>query len=102
MAGDVNLEQLQAMTVGRAYPATGCAPLPVPSDCATLTIGTPQRTYTQAEVDAAVAAERERCAEVCRQLWLEHEAAHGNRAGEYHNGLTAGLDLAERRIRLGA
>jgi hypothetical protein len=46
----------------------------------------------------ALAAERERCAKLLRDMWDEREASHGNRAGPYHDGWIAALDLAERRL----
>jgi hypothetical protein len=44
------------ITVGRAYPATGCVPH-VPSPAFSVQLS-PQRMYTQAELDAYVAADR--------------------------------------------
>ena len=63
--------------------------------------GTTIALFDQAAIDSAVAAERERCAKMLREMWYEREATHGNRAGPYHDGWTAALDLAERRLTLG-
>lgn len=43
---------------------------------------------------AAVAADRVRIAACLREAWHQREASHGNRAGEYHEGMLAGLDAA--------
>ena len=45
-------------------------------------------------IDAAVAAERVQIAARIREAWHQREASHGNRAGEYHEGMLAGLDAA--------
>jgi hypothetical protein len=78
------------ITVGRAYPATGCVPH-VPSPAFSVQLS-PQRMYTQAELDAAIAADRAK-REEAREGWqlvpkaptLEMlEAAHdgfGNKLG---------------------
>jgi hypothetical protein len=60
------------------------------------------RNAIATDITAVVIAERERCAKILRSMWEEREASHGNRAGQYHDGWTAALDLAERRILLGA
>ena len=38
--------------------------------------------YTQAALDAAVAAERERCAALCEAIHARHIAEHGDYIGE--------------------
>ena len=45
-------------------------------------------------VRSAVAAERVQIAARIREAWHQREASHGNRAGEYHEGMLAGLDAA--------
>jgi len=50
--------------------------------------------YDRAAIDAAVAAERVQIAARIREAWHQREASHGNRAGEYHEGMLAGLDAA--------
>jgi len=50
--------------------------------------------YDRAAIDAAVAAERVQIAARLREAWHQREASHGNRAGEYHEGMLAGLDAA--------
>lgn len=56
------------LVVGRAYPATAAAPMQL-SPVTTATIGVQlQRAYTQAELDAAVAAEREWTLKKCIAL----------------------------------
>lgn len=43
---------------------------------------------------AGAAEERTRIAARIREAWHQREASHGNRAGEYHEGMLAGLDAA--------
>ncbi len=59
-----------------------------------------ERLREHAVILAATAeqVERERCAKLLRDMWNEREASHGNRAGPYHDGWTAALDIAERRL----
>lgn len=47
-----------------------------------------------AERERAHNAERVRIAAAIRDAWHQREASHGNRSGEYHEGMLAGLDAA--------
>ena len=52
------------------------------------------RGYTQADIEAAVLAERERCMKVCDDLYK-----HDRKESGYDEGWNDALDIAEQAIR---